>query len=126
MERMEQKVCLDTDAVIALLNNEERAANLTDKIIQSTVCITTITLFELLLRKTNLQAIETFRDKVYVLDFDEDSARKASLLFKELQSKGRITEIRDVFIAAICIINGCSLATFNKKHFEHIEEIRLL
>lgn len=123
---MEQKVCLDTDTVIAILNNEERAANLTDKIGQSTIFITTITLFELLLRKTNLQAIETLRNKVYVLDFDEDSARKASLLFKELQSKGRITDIRDVFIAAICLMNKCALATFNKKHFEHIEEIVLL
>jgi len=123
---MEQKVCLDTDTVIALLNDEERAENLTDKIAQSTVSITTITLFELLLRKTNLQAIETLRNKVYVLDFDEESARKASLIFKELQSKGRITDIRDVFIAAICLINKCTLATFNKKHFEHIEEIVLL
>ena len=73
-----------------------------------------------------MQAIEAFRNKVSVLDFDEDSARKASILFKELQSKGRITDIRDIFIAAICVINHCSLATFNKKHFEHIEEITLL
>ncbi|MDP3727988.1 MAG: hypothetical protein Q8R18_00900 [bacterium] len=32
----------------------------------------------------------------------------------------------DVFIAAICVINKCDLATFNKKHFEHIQEIVLL
>ena len=126
MECMEQKVCLDTDAVIAILNNEKRALNLPDKISQKTVFITTITLFELLLRKTNIQAIEIFRNKVHVLDFDEDSARKASLIFKELKDKGRITDIRDVFIASTCIKNECTLLTFNKKHFEHIKDIILL
>lgn len=126
MESVEQKVCLDTDIVIALLNNEERAGDFADNIAQSTVFITAITLFELLLRKTNIQAIETFRDKVYVLDFDEDSARKASILFKELQSKGRITDIRDICIASICLINQCSLATFNKKHFESVDGLTLI
>ena len=120
---MEQKVCLDTDTVIAILNNEERAKNIPDKIAQSTVYITTITLFELLLRKTNLEAIESFRNKIYVLDFDEDSARKASTISKELQSKGKIIDFRDIFIASICIINNCELSTFNKKHFENINEI---
>ena len=123
---MEQKICLDTDTVIAILNNEERAKNIPDKIAQDTVYITTVTLFELLLRKTNLEAIDSFRNKVYVLDFDEDSARIASAIFKKLQSKGRTTDIRDVFIASICLTNKCILATFNKKHFEHIEGIILL
>ena len=125
MEEMEQKVCSDTDVVIALLNNEERAVTLTTSIRDDFVYISTITLFELLLRKTNLQAIEIFRDKVYILDFDEHSARKASLLFKELQSKGRSNEIRDVFIAASSIMHNCTLVTFNTKHFEHIDELRL-
>lgn len=123
---MEQKVCLDTDVVIAILNNEDRAVQLINKIEQSAIFITTITLFELLLRKTNLQVIETFREKVYVLEFDEDSARKASVIFKELESKGKIIDIRDIFIAAISLVNGCSLATFNKKHFEHINQIILV
>ena len=123
---MEQKVCLDTDVVIAILNNEERAVKAVEKIGNGNVFITTITLFELLLRKTNLQAIEIFRNKVYVLDFNEEAARKASDIFKELQNKGRMTDIRDVFIASICIANGGSLSTFNKKHFEHIKEISLI
>ncbi|HLD15082.1 MAG TPA: type II toxin-antitoxin system VapC family toxin [Candidatus Nanoarchaeia archaeon] len=123
---MEQKVCLDTDVVIAILNNEERAIKIIEKIENSLVFITTVTLFELLLRKTNLQAIEIFRNKVYMLGFNEDAARKASDIFKELQMKGRMTDIRDIFIASICIANNCSLSTFNKKHFEHINEINLI
>ena len=70
MERLEQKVCLDTDTVIAILNNEERAAKIIDQIGESKIFISTITLFELQLRKTNLEAVEVFRSKVEVLEFD--------------------------------------------------------
>lgn len=38
-----------------------------------------------MLRRTHLEAIEAFRGKVHVLDFNEESARKASEIFKELQ-----------------------------------------
>jgi tRNA(fMet)-specific endonuclease VapC len=123
---VEQKVCLDTDVVIAMLNNEERAKEIINQIEDDTVFITTITFFELLLRKTNLQAIEIFRNKVYILDFDEEAARKASTIFKELQKKGRTTDIRDVFIAATCITHKCRLGTFNKKHFDQIKELHLV
>lgn len=123
---MEQKVCLDTDVVIAILNNEKRAADVIDRIENATVYITTVTLFELMLRRIHLEAIEAFRSKVGILDFNEDSARRASDIFKELQKNGRIIEIRDIFIAAISITTQCSLSTFNKKHFENIKELNLV
>ena len=66
------------------------------------------------------------RDKVKVLDFNEVSSRKASLLFKDLKKKGKIMDIRDLFISAICLVNNCKLATFNKKHFWNIGELELI
>lgn len=123
---MDLKVCLDTDAVIAIFNNEERAAALIDKIKDCKVFITTITLFEMLLRETNIDQIETFRSKVEVLGFDEPAAREASLISKNLKKLGRLMDFRDIFIAAICLINDCSLATFNRKHFDSIKYLNLL
>ncbi len=123
---MEQKVCLDTDVVIAILNNEERAISILDKIKNDTILITVITLFELLLRKTNLEAVEQFRNKVYILDLDEESARNASIIFKDLQKKGKIIDIRDIFIASICRTNKCSLATFNRKHFDSVKDLLII
>ncbi len=123
---MEQKVCLDTDVVIAILNDEERAAKVLDTIEDTEVFITTITLFELLLRETNLEPIEQLRERVQLLPFDEIASRKASYLFKDLRKKGKITDIRDVFIAATIITNQCSLTTFNRKHFEHIKGLKLV
>mgnify|MGYP001590122268 FL=1 len=123
---LEQKICLDTDVVISILNKEERAGKLIDKIIDLDVFITVITLFELLLRETNLEQIEIFRNNVNLLYFDEISSRKASEVFKELKKKGRLVEFKDIFIAAICIVNNCELMTFNNKHFENIKELKLI
>lgn len=126
MERLDQKVCLDTDFVIAILNNEERSHSLIDKIEHSEVYITTVTLFELFLRETNLDKIEILRTKVKILDFNEPSSRKASMIFKDLRKKGRLMDIKDLFIASSCIAHNCVLATFNKKHFVNIKELKLV
>ena len=126
MESLEQKVCLDTDVVISILNKEERARTLIDKIINLDVFITTVNLFELLLRENNLEQIEIFRNNVNILYFDEPSSRKASEISKELKKNGMIIEFRDIFIAATCIVNDCQLITFNSKHFERIKELKLV
>tara|TARA_Y100000034_G_scaffold133857_1_gene200675 strand:- start:5123 stop:5494 length:372 start_codon:yes stop_codon:yes gene_type:complete len=123
---LDKKICLDTDTVIGILNNEERAVSIINFIEEFEIFISVITLFELLLRETDLEEIEIFRRKVNVLDFDEESSRKSSDIHKELKRKGKIIEFRDVFIAAICIVNNCELVTFNKKHFENIKELKLV
>lgn len=123
---MGQKICLDSDVIISILNNERRAQFAIDKIENSEIFISTITLFELLLRETNLDQIEIFRSKVNVLYFDELSSRKASLIHKELKKNGSFIDFRDLFIASSCIVNDCSLLTFNIKHFERIKNLKLI
>lgn len=125
MEFLEQKVCLDTDAVISILNKDKRAIDLLEVIAKYEVSITTINLFELLLRENNLDKIEIFRSKVKVMNFDEASCRKASLISKDLKKTGKQLEFRDIFIASVCIVNNCELLTFNKKHFERLKEFGL-
>lgn len=34
-------------------------------------------------------------------------------------------EFRDIFIAATCIVNELPIATLNKKHFKHIEGLKI-
>jgi len=123
---LEQKVCLDTDVAISILNGEERAEKLVEVIESTDVFISVVTLFELLLRETNLEKIELFRQRVKIIDFNEQASRKASLIFKDLRKKGRLIDFRDIFIASICIVNNSKLATFNKKHFENINELELV
>lgn len=126
MEALDQQVCLDTDVVIAILNNEERASEVIDKIEAFEVYVSVVTIYELFLRETNLNEIEIFRNKVRVLDLTEGAARKASVIFNTLKKKGKIVDFKDIFIAAICIENNCKLVTFNKKDFENINDLKLI
>lgn len=125
MGGMEQTVFLDTDVIIGLLLQEKRAEELVKKIDRNTTALSTISLFELLLRKTNLAEPERLISKMKVIAFDEDSARQASIIAKQLKNKGRPIEYRDVFIAATCIVNQCPLATFKTRHFSHIPGLAL-
>jgi tRNA(fMet)-specific endonuclease VapC len=41
------------------------------------------------------------------------------------QDKGDILDVRDIFIASVCIIEGLELLTFNLKHFERMKKFGL-
>ena len=80
MEKLDQKVCLDTDVVISILKGDDRFHYLLDKSLGNEVFVSVITLFELFLRDTNLRDIEEFRKRVEILNFDESASRKASAI----------------------------------------------
>ncbi len=126
MGNMDNKVCLDTDVCIAILRKESRAEEIRPLIEERDVCISVITMFELLLRKTNTNIVEQFLMYLPHMVIDDVVARKTSSLHKELESKGEIIDLRDLFIAATCLAKDCQLLTFNKKHFERINDLRLM
>lgn len=121
---MDEKICLDTDVCIEILKGNNNFNHLLEK--DEIPFITSITIFELLLRKTNLDKLDILFSKVNFLDFDYLSAKNASNVYKELEEAGTILDYRDVFIAAICVINNCKLATLNKKHFSRIKNLKLI
>ena len=123
---MAEKICLDTDACISVIKGQPKAEKLSDLIGTSKLFVASITVFELYLRKENLHEIADFLEGIFVLDFDESCAIKASNIQKELKAKGMQLELRDVFIGSIAIVNNCSLATFNRKHFSRIKDLELL
>ena len=58
--------------------------------------------------------------------FVDEETRKFSEISRDLKRKGISIDFRDLFIASICIVNNCNLATFNKKHFEHTKDLELV
>jgi len=51
---------------------------------------------------------------------------EAARLYADGRLKGRLIEDADLFMAAFSIVNGCTLATNNTKHFEHIEGLQIV
>ena len=48
----------------------------------------------------------------------------AAQLYATNKQVGRPIEDADLFIAAFCIVNGCTLVTNNTKHFENIDGLQ--
>jgi len=44
----------------------------------------------------------------------------------DLKSRGRSVDTNDIFIAATALINNINLCTLNTKHFESIENLKLI
>ena len=122
---MDKKLCLDTDICIDILKNNARIHKLLEILENEQIYISSITMFELLLRKTNLEAVEKLFDTVGILYFDDKAARIASEIYKDLSEQGKVIEIRNIFIAACTIVNNCNLITFNKKDFLKIKGLKL-
>jgi predicted nucleic acid-binding protein len=123
---MDKKVCLDTDACISFVKGEPQAEKISDLIGDGKLFVSSVTVFELYLRKENLNEVADFLKGIFVLNFDEESAVKASDLQKELRGKGSALDFRDIFIASAAIVNNCSLVTFNQKHFSRIKGLELV
>ncbi len=123
---MGEKICLDTNVIINSLKDDFYYKELRQKLVDKELYITTITLFELYQRKTNIEEINIFISNLKILDFNTTSAILASNLFKLLKSKGITIEYRDLFIASITLVNDCELLTNNTKDFKNIPKLRII
>lgn len=121
---MDEKICLDTDICIEIIKGNKDFLDLISQ--NKEVYTTSITIFELLLRKTNTEKVESFLQDINILDFDIVCAKVASNIYKNLEKSGNLIEFRDIFIAAMATFNDCTLATLNKKHFSRIKGLKLL
>ena len=123
---MDKKICLDTDLCIEIIKGNPLVEDFFEGFGDFEVFVSSVTIFELFLRETNLEEVKTFVEGFNVLTFDSSCAAKASDIFKGLKKKGKLVDFRDIFIAAGCIANNCKLATLNVKHFENINELSLV
>ena len=123
---MGRKVCLDTDVIIDYLGHRDKA-NI-ERFFQGespTACISSITAFELRLRETNQEEIEQFIRNMEIIPFDNDSAKIASLIWKNIEKAGTPVSLQDTFIASICISSHLLLLTNNKSDFTKIKGLEL-
>ena len=126
MGEMDKKVCLDTNICIELVKGNPAVKSKLEDYLGVENFISSITVFELFLRKTNLLPIENFIKDFEIVPIEESIAKKASFIFKEAERIGKPMEIRDIFIAATCITHNLELFTLNNKDFEHVKELKLL
>ncbi|MAE13843.1 PIN domain nuclease [Candidatus Woesearchaeota archaeon] len=131
---MESKICLDTDVVVNFLRgNKQEAEFIRSKEESADLAITYITLFELYYgayksskKKDNVEAISNFLNRIKILNFTEESTRKAGELLAKLEKEGNIIEFRDLLIGTIALVDNYSMKTGNIKHFSKIDGLKIL
>lgn len=131
---MENRICLDTDFLVNFLrNNKEEVEFVKDNEKEKELATTYINLFELYYgafksseRENNLKVITTLLNKIEILNFSHESAKKAGEILVKLEREGNMIEFRDLFIGTIALINNYAIKTKNIKHFSKIEGLIII
>lgn len=122
-------ILVDTSVLIEFLRSKDKPNTLLWKLKEKfSCCASSITLFEIYCGATtvlHLNDLERLFRWIDIKAFDNNIAILASQIFKELKSKNKLIEYRDIFIAANAIHFGIPLATLNTKHFERISILKL-
>lgn len=122
---MERAICLDSDILIELVNGNNEIIQFIRQT-EAAWHTTAINVFEIWSERNEKQNnAESLINGLEKHPFDESAAQKAGEIRRKLKEKGELLDIRDVFIAAVCIQNSLALYTNNKKHFERLKQFGL-
>ena len=108
------------------MKEKQRAAVFFRSLDSATPYISAVTVFELMFRTYNAKQAEDFIMDAEVIDFNMNSARKASEIALELKQKGTPIATAYLLIAATALANNCALATLNVKDFSKIKGLKLV
>jgi len=128
---MAQKpVCIDTDICVDFLRRREPGLALLIKLFEKfDPYITSITAFELYLghiKMNRKDRIEDFITQFSILPFNLKAALISAKIQASLETKGEGIGIPDTLIAGICVAENVPLLTFNIKHFQKVDGLRLI
>ena len=96
------------------------------------ICITVINIYEILKgfrwknNKRKENQFKEFLEDITVFTIDEDVINIASDLYSSLRRTGKTIGDADILIAAIVIKNDGTLVSNNTKHYEGIEQLKLI
>ena len=136
MAELEDKaVCVDTDVLVDYLRGREPGMSAYKKWRNKTkTVITSISAYELIFgsllvsRSSEGRSAEarSLIEQHEVLPFDSVAAGFASSIGASLRKSGNEIEIRDLFIASICLAGGIPILTRNKSHYARITGLKVV
>ncbi len=126
------KYMLDTNIVIYVLNRKPIEALDTFNLHAGQMCISSITFAELIhgaeksaRTEYNLLRIEDFTSRLEVLVYDMNAASHYGDIRADLEQKGIIIGVNDLYIAGHARSEGFTLVTNNLKEFKRVSGLRM-
>ena len=127
------KYCLDSNVVSDILRGDpevmrcfEAAEKNNDELfIPSIVYYEVVRGLKSADKTRKLTAFQIFYEDAEHLPLDTDAIEKSVEIYLQLH-KGRLIEDNDIYIAAISMVNGCTLVTANTNHFGRVEGLNFV
>ena len=119
---------LDSNVVSDILNDHHDVMRRLEEVIDGgdNVFIPSIVYYEVVRglkaagKTSKLMKFQDLYQSTLHLDLDMPAVEKAIEIYMQLH-KGKLIEDNDIYIAAISIVNGCTLITSNTNHFGRVE-----
>lgn len=70
--------------------------------------------------------LEMIMEELPILPYTEATAFEHARVWAELESSGKMIGYYDLIVAATALEHGRAVATFNKRHFENVNGLRLV
>lgn len=126
------KYMLDTNICIYTIKNRPEKVRATFKRHQDQLCVSTVTLMELIKGceksanpELNQAILQGFISRMEVLDFDRDAAMHAGQIMAELETAGKSIGAYDNQIAGHARSRGLILVTNNEREFKRVSGLRI-
>ncbi len=127
---MANQIMVDTSILIDYFRKTDKSKSRLFQLVQKfdEICISSITEFEIYTGANDLQIDfwKSMLSEFIVFPFDGDAALMAADVQNKLKQKRKSIDKADLFIAATAIANNLTFDTLNQKHFQHIEDLKLL
>lgn len=120
--------CFDTNIIIDIFHGKKSIELKLNEIKESAsdIFITPISLCELykgaylfFKPEEGVAQIDKFVSSLQILEFEQNACKEFGKTYAELKKKGKMTDEADLMIASIAKVNGLTMITRNKKHFEN-------
>jgi len=126
----EQEIMIDTSVLIDYFRKKDKEKTRLVEIFRNypKVYISSITEFEIYqgAKQSHIQFWDAMLTRIAVLDFDSRCVRKAADVVADLKKKRKSLDKPDLFIPATALVNNLILDTFNIKHFDKVEGLKLM
>lgn len=121
-----ERICLDYETSLDFLRGDpatiEKLKYYADR---EELCITSLTMMQLLESVSKRDVVAAFANSVTVLPFDKKAAQIASGINRDIHAKGEIPKMMDsVFTAAICMANDAFLFSRTSWKFDGMKGLK--
>ncbi|APR69182.1 MULTISPECIES: type II toxin-antitoxin system tRNA(fMet)-specific endonuclease VapC [Acinetobacter] len=126
------KYMLDTNIVIYTIKQRPLAVKERFNAVSTQLCISSITVAELIfgaensqMPEKNLKVVEDFLSRLQILDYGVDAAIQYGNIKAQLKRKGQPIGENDLHIAAHARSRGLILVTNNTREFERVPALQI-